>query len=157
MMCLLKDADRPDGLLEEAEPVMVSGFEEDRCLWRYRFASRLFWHTAGRLPFPADERVELCRALAEYLAAAYGSEVRKIAPVLARLYTEAGDAQQAEHYHTLAHNVGTVASLYCEAQAADAGAKDRLGTGGLCSGGRAAQQRRKGRCTWSTRLARCWQ
>ncbi len=114
---LISRENTPEGILEEAECVTIPGLEDDRRLWRYRFAANLFRYTLLRYPvFGAGERPELCRALAENLAAAYASEVRVIAPTLARLFAEGGDAEKAAHYKTLAHHIDSAQALYWEAQ-----------------------------------------
>ena len=45
-----------------------------------------------------------------------GYSASPISATLARLYADAGDPALAAHYRTLAHNIGTVDSLYYEAQ-----------------------------------------
>ena len=116
---LIGRKDTPEGIVEEVEGVPIPG------LWRYRFTSNLFRYTLLRYPaFGVGERPELCQALAENLAAAYASEARIIAPTLARLFAEGGDAEKAAYYRMLAHHIDSAQTRYWEAQVLMATAKD---------------------------------
>ena len=85
-----------EGLVEEVGSVTVSHpAGPERHVWRYRFTSQVVRSAFVRFGLSASERTALSGSLAAALEQVYGTESPTLAMLLAKLYREAGDVNQA--------------------------------------------------------------
>jgi tetratricopeptide (TPR) repeat protein len=82
-------------LVAEVGAVAVEDAAGERHLWRYAFAAAEDRGELLRDGFPAQERAGRSLALAQALEERYGPAAHPVAPALARLFADGGDAQRA--------------------------------------------------------------
>ncbi len=113
---LLRNDEQPYGLIEEVDSIEIPTSQDVRTIWRYAFASDLFWYTLQQFHQDPSQQVERCRRLAAGLESAYAPQERTIAPTLARLHAAAGNQAQAHHYRWMAHNQDRADAAYAQAR-----------------------------------------
>ena len=104
------------GIVEEVDYLAIPDGETERYVWRYRFVSDLFWQTLSNYNFASAERADYFLKLADNLVTTYGSQERRIADVLAKLYSQAGSTNQASHYMWMAYHREEANTLYMQAR-----------------------------------------
>jgi tetratricopeptide (TPR) repeat protein len=102
-----------EGIVEELGAVEIENLTRDDShhLWRYRFLRPLDRQVAMKLLDDEGDRGRTAAVLAEHLSLLYANEVSQVAPVIARLYAQAGDGDAAAHFHSLAHQAASHAAI----------------------------------------------
>jgi tetratricopeptide (TPR) repeat protein len=90
------------GLVFELQGQPVMHAEGETTLWIYEFQSRPDWLAFGVFGLTSEERVSAAARLADELRGLYGASDALVAPVLARLYDQAGVPEEASHYQETA-------------------------------------------------------
>jgi tetratricopeptide (TPR) repeat protein len=102
-----------DGVVEELGAIEIEDLtrEDSHHLWRYRFLRPLDRQVARKLIGDKGELIRIAALLAGHLARLYSNEVVQAAPVIARLYSQAGDTDSAARFHSLAYQAASHSAL----------------------------------------------
>lgn len=92
----------PDGLLTEVGFITVNDHDGERKLFRYSFATDLFWMTLNRYGLTTEETHDLAYRLGQILIDLYSPQERQIARTLATLFRLAGDKDSETKYQRMA-------------------------------------------------------